>query len=168
MAEIPRRPARIRLGVVLSAGGLRGAAHVGVLRQLIRHDIPIEAIVGASAGAVVAAYYAAVGLDLEELIADAETFRARHLLVYSVNIHLDHRLEHRLERWCGVIPDRLRQLETASFDRLHHGVERLGIVCHDLSARRPRYFATDAAQGATLHEAVRASASIPRLFPPVS
>ena len=67
---------RVRLGVVLSAGGLRGAAHVGVLRQLIRHGIPIDVIVGVSAGAVIAAYYAAVGLDLDELVADAERFRA--------------------------------------------------------------------------------------------
>ena len=54
---------RVRIGIVLSAGGLRGAAHVGVLRQLVRHGIPIDAIVGVSAGAVVGAYDAAVGLD---------------------------------------------------------------------------------------------------------
>jgi len=158
----------IRLGVVLSAGGLRGAAHVGVLRALVRHNIPIDAIVGVSAGAVVAAYYAAVGLDFDELIADAEAFRGRHLLTYSLNVRLDHRFEHRLGRWCGVIPDRLRQLETASFDRLHHGVQRLGIVCHDLSARRPRYFATGTELRAKLHQAVRASASIPQLFPAIA
>jgi len=98
----------IRIGVVLSAGGLRGAAHVGVLRQLVRHGIPIDAIVGVSAGAVVGAYYAAVGLDIEELIADAERFRGCHLLTYSLNVHLDHRFEHRFGPWCGVIPDRLR------------------------------------------------------------
>src|SRR5215813_9019341 len=104
------------IGVVLSAGGLRGAAHVGVLRQLVRHGVAIDTIVGVSAGAIVAAYYAAVGLDLDELIADAETFRGRHLLTYSVNVHLGYRFEGRVRRWCGVIPDRLRQLERASFD----------------------------------------------------
>jgi NTE family protein len=158
---------RIRIAVVLSAGGLRGAAHVGVLRQLIRRGIPIDVIVGVSAGAVIAAYYAAVGLDLDELIADAETFRGRHLLTYSLNVHLDYRFDGTLARWCGVIPDRLRQLETASFDRLHHGVQCLGIACHDLSAGQPCYFWTGSDQGAQLHTVVRASASIPRLFPPV-
>jgi Patatin-like phospholipase len=49
----------VRIGVVLSAGGLRGAAHAGVLRQLVRHGVPLHAIVGVSAGAIVAAYYAA-------------------------------------------------------------------------------------------------------------
>jgi predicted acylesterase/phospholipase RssA len=47
-------------------------------------------------------------------------------------------------------------------------VSRLGIVCHDLSTRRPRYFGTGVDPTITLSEAVRASASIPRLFPAVS
>jgi len=158
---------RIRLALVLSAGGLRGAAHVGVLRQLLRHDIPIDAIVGVSAGAVIGAYYAAVGLDLEELIADAELFRGRHLLAYSLKQHLDDRFGDALASRCGVIPSRLRQLEAASFDRLHHGVQRLGIACHDLCTGRPRYFGTGLDQGPTLHEVVRARASIPVLFPAI-
>lgn len=156
---------RVRIAVVLSAGGLRGAAHVGVLRQLVRHGIPIDVIVGVSAGAVIAAYYAAVGLDLDELIADAERFRGRHLLAHSLNVQFDHRFERALGRWCGVIPDRLRQLESASFDRLHHGVQCLGIVCHDVTARQPRYFWTGFDQRVNLDQVVRASASIPRLFP---
>jgi len=157
----------MRIALVLSAGGLRGAAHVGVLRQLIRHGIPIDSIVGVSAGAVVAAYYAAVGLEIEELLGDAHQFRGRHLLAYSINVHFDHRYKHRVEPWCGVIPHRLRQLEAASFDRLHHGVHTLAVVCHDVCAHRPRYFSTGAAHGVSLHDAVRASASIPRLFPPI-
>jgi NTE family protein len=157
----------VRIAVVLSAGGLRGAAHVGVLRELLRHRVPIDRIVGVSAGAVIAAYYAAVGLDLDELFADAERFRGRHLLAYSVNVHLKYRFDARVRRWCGVIPGRLRQLESATFDRLHHGVHRLGIVCHDLTSRQPVYFSTDQSHGVSLHEAVRASASIPHLFPAI-
>jgi NTE family protein len=153
------------IALVLSAGGLRGAAHVGVLRRLVREGIPIHAIVGVSAGAVIAAYYAAVGLTLDELMADAESFRGRHLLAYSLNVQSGYRVERRLESWCGVIPNRLRQLELASFDRLHHGVRRIGIVCHDVAARRPRYFATGSEHGVKLADVVRASASIPHLFP---
>ena len=124
----------VRIGLVLSAGGLRGAAHVGVIRQLIRNDVRIDAIVGVSAGAIIAAYYAAVGLNLDELVGDARTFRGRHLLNHSLGVRLGGRLGRRLTPYCGVIPDRLRQLEAGSFDRLHHGVQRLGIVCHDLEA----------------------------------
>ncbi len=74
----------MRIGLVLSAGGLRGAAHLGVMRKLLAHDIPIDVIVGASAGAVVAAYYAAVGLTVDELIDDARGFKGRHLVAHSL------------------------------------------------------------------------------------
>lgn len=158
----------VRVGIVLSAGGLRGAAHVGVLRQLVRHRVPLHAIVGVSAGAIVAAYYAAVGLDLDEIVADACGFRGRHLLAHSLAIHSGPRFASRLCRWSGVIPDRLRQLEAAGFNRLHHGVDRLGIVCHDLCAGRPRYFGTGVDESVALPEVVRASASIPFLFPAIS
>jgi len=167
MVPIAANESRVRTAVVLSAGGLRGAAHVGVLRQLIRHGVPVDVIVGVSAGAVVGAYYAAVGLDLDELIADAARFRGRHLLTYSLNVHLDYRFAHALNRWCGVIPHRLQQLEAARFDRLHHGVQCLGIVCHDVPTGQPQYFWTGRDHGADLHAIVRASASIPHLFPAV-
>jgi predicted acylesterase/phospholipase RssA len=136
-----------------------------VLRQLIRHDIAIDAIVGVSAGAIVAAYYAAVGLSLEELIHDADIFRGRHLLAYSLNVQCHHRFDSALNGWCGVIPERLRQLESATFERLHHGVRQLGIVCHDVGARQPRYFTARLNRGPALSDLVRASASIPHLFP---
>jgi NTE family protein len=162
------RSSDVRIGLVLSAGGLRGAAHVGVLRRLVDEGIPIHSIVGVSAGAVIAAYYAAVGLTLDELMADAEAFRGRHLLAHSVNVQSGHRIERHLASWCGVIPERLRQLELATFDRLHHNVQRIGIVCHDVKARQPRYFSTGCEQGVNLADVVRASASIPHLFPAMS
>ncbi len=156
----------MRIALVLSAGGLRGAAHVGVLRALAGHGVEIDVMVGVSAGAVVAAYYAAVGLGTDDLIADARAFRGRHLLTYSVAFRLGGRLEQLLGTRCGIIPERLRQLERARFDRLHHGVRAIGIVCHDTASRRPRYFATGLDYGASLAEVVRASAAIPFLFPP--
>ena len=162
-----RVPEPIRVAVVLSAGGLRGAGHVGVLRQLVRHGIPIDVLVGASAGAVIAAYYAAVGLDLGELIEDAEVFRAHHLFTHSLAVRLPHRIGCALRPHCGVIPNRLHQLEDASFDRLHHGVRCLGIVCHDVRAHKPRYFWTGVDRGPGLSEVVKASASMPGLFPAI-
>lgn len=49
---------RQRVGVVLSGGGASGVAHVGVLKALEEHQIPIDYIVGTSAGALVGAMYA--------------------------------------------------------------------------------------------------------------
>jgi NTE family protein len=159
--------ADVRVGLVLSGGGLRGASHLGVLQELTAQQIPIDVIVGASAGAIVAAYYAAVGLTLDELIADAARFRGRHLLAHSLNVRLHGRRSARLTRRSGVIPERLAQLERASFDRLHHDIRALGVVCHDLTSRRPCYFATGADRGVRLSDVVRASASIPFLLPSI-
>ena len=43
---------------MLSGGGARGAAHVGVLKALEEMHIPIDAIAGTSMGAVVGGLYA--------------------------------------------------------------------------------------------------------------
>ena len=55
-----------RIGLVLSGGGARGAAHIGVLQVLEKMRIPISAVVGTSMGSLVGGGYAA-GLTAEEL-----------------------------------------------------------------------------------------------------
>lgn len=55
-AEVAPRP---RVGLVLSGGGARGAAHVGVLQALEEAGIPLDYITGTSMGAMVGAFYAA-------------------------------------------------------------------------------------------------------------
>ncbi len=154
------------VGLVLSAGGLRGAAHLGVLRGLVRHGIPVDVIVGVSAGAIIAAYYAAVGLTVPEMIDEAPTFRGRHILMHAVTLRAHPRLKPFLRRFCGIIPQRLEQLDAATFTRLHHGVKRLGIVCHDIDADQPRYFSTTHPCGAQLADVARASAAVPGVLPP--
>lgn len=52
-------PSPPRIGLVLSGGGARGAAHVGVLKVLEEQGVPIHAIAGTSMGAIVAGLYAA-------------------------------------------------------------------------------------------------------------
>ena len=58
--EAPRRNdlGRPRIGLVLSGGGARGAAHIGVLKVLEENHIPVDAIAGTSMGAVVGGLYA--------------------------------------------------------------------------------------------------------------
>lgn len=52
------RKKRPRVGVALSGGGLRGIAHIGVLKAFVQNNIPVDMIAGTSAGAIVAALYA--------------------------------------------------------------------------------------------------------------
>lgn len=47
-----------RIGLALGGGAARGSAHLGVLKALEEHNIPLHAIAGTSVGAVVAALYA--------------------------------------------------------------------------------------------------------------
>ena len=48
-----------KVGLVLSGGGAKGLAHIGVLKALEENDIPIDYIVGTSMGGIVAGCYAA-------------------------------------------------------------------------------------------------------------
>jgi len=57
---------RPRIGLVLSGGGARGLAHVGVLKVLEENHIPVDVIAGTSAGAIIAALYA-MGLSAAEV-----------------------------------------------------------------------------------------------------
>jgi NTE family protein len=65
---------RPRVGLVLSGGGARGAAHIGVLKVLEENHIPVDAIAGTSMGAVVGGLYAS-GLsaaDIERVMASVD------------------------------------------------------------------------------------------------
>jgi len=57
---------RRKIGLALSGGGARGAAHIGVLKVLEQHRIPIDYIAGTSMGAIVGGLYAS-GMSSEEL-----------------------------------------------------------------------------------------------------
>ena len=57
---------RLKIGLVLSGGGARGAAHVGVLKVLEENRIPVDVISGTSFGAIVGGLYAA-GYSADEL-----------------------------------------------------------------------------------------------------
>jgi NTE family protein len=67
-------PGRPRIGLVLSGGGARGTAHIGVLKVLDELHIPIDAIAGTSVGAVVGGLYASGmnGNEIEKLLSSVD------------------------------------------------------------------------------------------------
>ena len=65
-ASTPSNTKRPKIGLVLSGGGARGAAHVGVIKILEELQIPIDYIAGTSMGALVGAAYAS-GTPIKEL-----------------------------------------------------------------------------------------------------
>lgn len=56
----------MKLGLALSGGGVKGAAHIGVLRALEENGIKPECIGGTSSGSIVAVLYA-MGYSAEEI-----------------------------------------------------------------------------------------------------
>ena len=61
--EFKSRP---RIGLALSGGGARGAAHIGVIRVLQEQKVPIDCIAGTSMGAIIGGLYAS-GMSLQEI-----------------------------------------------------------------------------------------------------
>ncbi len=72
--DAPPSAERPRVGLVLGGGGARGAAHIGVLKELERLRVPVDAIAGTSMGAIVGGLYATgmSAAELEELVSSLD------------------------------------------------------------------------------------------------
>lgn len=80
---------RKKVAVVLSGGGTKGMAHIGVLKALEEHNIPIDYIAGTSIGAIIGSMYAAGYSpdEIEELVLSQQFFDA-------ANGHIDDMYRH--------------------------------------------------------------------------
>ena len=61
-----------KVGLVMSGGGARGLAHIGVIKMLEENNIPIDYVAGTSMGAIVAALYS-MGYTPDEMIGLMQT-----------------------------------------------------------------------------------------------
>lgn len=152
MADELRTSYRPRVGLALSGGAARGIAHIGVLRALEEHDIPIDAIAGASAGALVGGAYAA-GLSISQLEELARNFRWRHMgrMAFSrLGLQSNSRMERFLRRRLPVTRfENLKIPFAALVTDLHKGTP---VVMRDTG---------------DLPFAIRASNCLPALYVPV-
>ncbi len=140
--------------LVLGGGGARGFAHLGVIRALQEHAIPIDAIVGTSAGALVGGALARVG-NLSEVESS--------LLQWfdEVRWHRDFNPpalalttgKFMTEGFRGFFGD--RNIEDLAVD--------YAAVSCDLVAAEPCVHASG-----PLWQAIRCSVAVPGLFPPVA
>ncbi|MGB6349330.1 MAG: patatin-like phospholipase family protein [Pseudolabrys sp.] len=144
---------RPTIGLALGGGAARGFAHIGVIRALAAHGIVPDVIVGTSIGAVVGGCYAANEMD--NLESWARTLTVRGVLSYlDISLsgsglisggHLAARLETGLkESRIDDLPIRFAAIAT----EFNTG--------HEIWLTRGR-----------LSEALRASYSLPGIFPPV-
>jgi predicted acylesterase/phospholipase RssA len=86
--RLGRRLAERSIGVVLSGGGARGLAHVGVLEELLAAGIEIDRVAGCSMGAFIGAMFA-MGLDPAAIKyhCEAELVRRNPLGDYTVPVY---------------------------------------------------------------------------------
>lgn len=176
---------RPRVGIVLSGGGARGMAHLGVLRALDEMRVPIDAIAGASMGAVVGGLRAQ-GMSPDEIEAiltgvdwmdafDDDPPRADR----SFRRKSDDNLEH-VDFKLGfdgrrlMIPPSAREGEKLRLMLDRECVRSAGIERFDDLPIPFRAVATDLTSGeqvvldsGSLALAIRASVSIPALLAPV-
>jgi NTE family protein len=175
---------RPRIGLVLSGGGARGAAHIGVLKALDELHVPVDAIAGTSMGAVVGGLYASgmSGAEIEQALGSLDwqsAFRDR-----PPRTELDYRRKEEDRQFLVnlpvglhgkklVIPKGLLQGQklTQVLRRLTLPVAR--ITDFDRLPTRFRAVATDLETGEAtvlrdgdLTTAMRASMSVPGLFAP--
>ena len=142
---------RPKIGVALGGGFARGIAHVGVLRVLEMHEIPVDFVAGTSVGGLVAAAYAG-GTSLEEMERrGAEThFRDFGRWTLSrMGMASNERLDEFLHKFTPA----------KTFDQVKIP---LSIVATDLMAGQSVYFTSG-----EIGPALRASCAYPGLFLPV-
>ena len=73
----------MKLGLALSGGGIKGAAHIGALKALEEANIKINMISGTSSGSIIAALYA-IGYKPNEILKVFKSY-AKHINYFSFN-----------------------------------------------------------------------------------
>ncbi len=152
-ARLARVIARKAIGLVLSGGGARGYAHIGVIRALREAGLPFDVIGGTSIGAVIAAC-AAMGWDdneIEDRIRKAfvDTNPLGDYVMPVVGLVRGQRVEDRLREHFG---ETLIEDLTVPFFAVS-----TNLVAGEVRVHR----------AGLLRHALRASISLPGILPPV-
>lgn len=151
--------------LVLGGGGMRGMAHVGVIRVLDRAGIRIDAIVGTSIGALIGARLA-MGSAPDDLEVEALAVTERAVLRRNMRALLPGGITQ-----CGVYDGEhyraliRRVLDGATFPSL---AIPLRVNALSLIDGRERWFGWGAERVLGLVDAVYASGALPLIFPPLA
>ena len=185
LATVTSYADRPRIGLVLGGGGARGAAHIGVLKELERQRIPIDAIAGTSMGAIIGALYASgrTPAELEDIVTTLDWADA--MSDTPSREHLSFRRKLDDERYPITLELGVRDKELLLPMGVVEG-QRLDLILRELTIdvshidnydELPipfRAIATDIGTGmphvmgrGDLAQSIRASMSVPAIFAPV-
>lgn len=146
----PSKPAKI--AIVLGGGGSKGFAHVGVLKVLEAQKIPVDMVVGTSAGSLVGSLYASgkSAFELQEI---------------ALKMDRDNVIDYDWKIWSGVIiGDKLENFINTSVRNTP--IEKLKIPFYAVAANVATGEEVVFTRGNT-GMAVRASCSVPAVFQPL-
>jgi NTE family protein len=152
-----------KVTLVLSGGGLRGLAHIGVLKAMRSLGIPVHEYIGTSMGSLVCAL-AAGGLDIPELEKLALSLKSSdildispvHIIKKGFRVSSLHRGEKLHQYIQHVIPiDSFKLLE-----------KPLLVNSVDLDRGEEIYWGSEGRDDIPIHDAVYSSCAIPGVFPP--
>ncbi len=173
--------------LVLSGGGSRGIAHIGVIKELERNKIPIDYIVGTSIGGIIGGLYAS-GYSSDELEKIVDTTDWNYVLSLSQDnersdLYFAHKLAAdrkqltvRFEGLTPIVPSAISSgqrltnfINQLVLQSLYHPIQNFDdlkipfrCVSTDLVSGKKIIFSSG-----NLSEALRASISIPLLFNPL-
>lgn len=153
----------MRISLVLGGGGMRGLAHVGVLRALLRRGLMPDEYIGTSVGAYVAAL-AAGGLGPDEIRDIALSVRRQDLLDYDWLGLLWKRGRARSLYRGKALHDFIRR--TLPFDRFDELPHPLYMTAVDLAGAGEVVWGMPGYRDIPIHDCVMASCSLPGIYPP--
>ena len=142
---------RLRIGLALGGGMARGCAHVGVLRELERHGIPIDLVAGTSVGSLIGGAYAA-GLSpdqIEQIALKISWSDLGRFAVSKLGFYNSERTEDYIRR----------KFPVTTFDKCRLP---FGAVATDIQSGKPVVFTEG-----ELPLAIRASCALPVYYTPV-
>ena len=141
----------MKIGLALSGGAARGIAHLGVIKALEENDIETTMISGASAGAIIGAFY-------------AKGYKPDEILEIFTKIKINKYLSWTFRNGGVMKLDQARPIlkENLEIDDFSGLKLPLHIVATNLRSGKPRFF-----NKGPLFDAILASSVIPGLFSPI-
>lgn len=141
------------VALVLGSGGARGTAHIGVIRELLKHGYTISSIAGTSMGALVGGIYAAGKLDeYESWLCNLSKMKVFNLVDFTMSTQGIVKADRVLKELQKFIPD--QKIEDLPI--------KFSAVATDLKKGKEVVITEG-----SLFEAIRASISIPFVITPV-
>ncbi|APY12331.1 phospholipase [Seonamhaeicola sp. S2-3] len=141
-----------KVGLVLSGGGVKGVAHVGIIKALLERDIHPDIVSGASAGAIVGALYAngTSPSDMISFFKDTPLFKYSHFTIYKPGLFDTDKYFTSFKKYFPI----------NEFEGLK---KQLYVVATNLQTGQSQFF-----HKGELLQKVLASAALPPVFSPVN